>query len=130
MSALRNLRFARVWFAIGALIIAVTLYFSLKPGGPPGRFPYADKFYHAGAFFLIAIWFAGLLQRRTYLWLALALVMFGIGIEIAQYVMPYGRTAEAGDVIADVVGMTVGLLLAVMLRDSLFARIEKWLGPN
>jgi VanZ family protein len=44
--------------------------------------------------------------------------------------MPYGRTAEVGDVLADTVGMVLGLLLAVLLRDSLFARIEKWLTPN
>jgi len=106
------------------------LYFALKPGGPPAGFPYADKVYHASAFFLLSAWFAGLFERRAYLWLAAAMLVLGIGIEIAQYLMPYGRTAEVGDVLADAVGMVLGLLLAVLLRDSLFARIEKWLTPN
>ena len=130
MTAFRQLRLARLWFLIGALLIAVTLYFALKPGGPPAGFPYADKVYHASAFFLLSAWFAGLFERRAYLWLALAMLAFGIGIEIAQYLMPYGRTAEVGDVVADGVGIVLGLLLAVLLRDSLFARIEKWLTPN
>jgi VanZ family protein len=130
MTAFRQLRLARLWFLIGALLIAVTLYFALKPGGPPASFPYADKIYHASAFFLLSAWFAGLFERRAYLWLAVAMLAFGIGIEIAQYFMPYGRTAEVGDVIADSVGIVLGLLLAVLLRDSLFARIEKWLTPK
>lgn len=130
MSGAHGLRFARVWFAIGVAIIAVTLYFALKPGGAPGRFPNADKLYHAGAFFLNAAWFGGLFKRRAYPWLGAALVLFGIGIEVAQYVMPYGRTAEIGDVLADVAGIVLGLLLALWLRESLFARIEQWLRPH
>lgn len=130
MTAFRQLRLARLWFLIGSVLIAVTLYFALKPGGPPAGFPYADKVYHASAFFLLSAWFAGLFERRAYLWLAAAMLVLGIGIEIAQYLMPYGRTAEVGDVLADTVGMVLGLLLAVLLRDSLFARIEKWLTPN
>ncbi|MEY3464666.1 MAG: VanZ family protein [Steroidobacteraceae bacterium] len=130
MTAFRQLRLARLWFLIGSVLIAVTLYFALKPGGPPAGFPYADKVYHASAFFLLSAWFAGLFERRAYLWLAAAMLVLGIGIEIAQYLMPYGRTAEVGDVLADAVGMVLGLLLAVLLRDSLFARIEKWLTPN
>jgi len=130
MTAFRQLRLARLWFLIGSVLIAVTWYFALKPGGPPAGFPYADKVYHASAFFLLSAWFAGLFERRAYLWLAAAMLVLGIGIEIAQYLMPYGRTAEVGDVLADAVGMVLGLLLAVLLRDSLFARIEKWLTPN
>ena len=64
MTAFRQLRLARLWFLIGSVLIAVTLYFALKPGGPPAGFPYADKVYHASAFFLLSAWFAGLFERR------------------------------------------------------------------
>jgi VanZ family protein len=65
------------------------------------------------AFAMLAFWFGSILVRRDLLWLALALVVFGGLIELAQGMMRMGRHADLLDLVADSVGVVVGLLLAL-----------------
>ena len=86
---------------IGVLVIALW---------PTGRgadwFPQADKLRHALAF--VALWAIGRRAALRPSWvLALGLVAFGIGIEVAQSFTP-DREASVADVLADALGIAAG----------------------
>jgi VanZ family protein len=58
------------------------------------------------------------------------LLAFGGAIEIAQYLLPYGRSAEWLDLAADGVGIVAGWLVSVPFRESWLQRIERWVGAR
>ena len=95
----------------------VVAYLALTPTPPREADLFGwDKLNHAAAFAAMA-WAAVLgfreqrMARRT---IALALVAYGAGIEIAQLWVP-GRSCEWGDLLADSVGVAMGMLLATAL---------------
>ena len=44
--------------------------------------------------------------------------------------MALGRSAELLDVVADTVGIVLGIVLSLLIRDSWLQRVERWLSPN
>lgn len=75
-----------------------------------------DKANHALAFVALTVlagrgW-PGL--RRSLL--VLAMLMAGVGIELVQGLPQIGRDADAGDVVADAVGIALGLAVSVWWR--------------
>jgi VanZ family protein len=98
---------------MGLLIAALITIACLVPARDLPSLGVSDKFEHSLAFFVLAIWFAGVLERRDFLYLALALIAFGGGIEIAQGLMGLGREADIRDLMADGVGVAAGILLAL-----------------
>ena len=70
-----------------------------------------DKWAHALAFALLAIWFAGQYRPRSYWRIALGLLVYGVLIELCQRMLSY-RSAEWLDVAADMAGIMAGLLIA------------------
>jgi VanZ family protein len=70
-----------------------------------------DKAEHALAFFGMSLWFGGLVRRSRYLLVALAMLLFGGGIEIGQATMGWGRDADIRDFVADSVGITAAMIL-------------------
>ncbi|MDC7711844.1 VanZ family protein [Vogesella indigofera] len=86
----------------------------LKPAGTPSAIPHFDKLGHA---LLFAVW-AWLLARsfatrqrsslRPTLWLCLGWALLS---ELAQGSLTLTRSAEAGDVVADMAGALIGLYL-------------------
>ncbi len=58
-------------------------------------------------------------RPRLWGWLVLALLAYGVGIELAQSLLP-PRSADWRDVLADALGIAVGLLAAlpIALRRS------------
>lgn len=96
-----------LWRGLFAAAVAGILVLALLPaGGGEDWFPQADKLRHAFAF--VTLWALG---RRAGLrpgWaLALGLLGFGIGIEMAQSFTP-DREASSADVLADVAGIALG----------------------
>ncbi|HUG72834.1 MAG TPA: VanZ family protein [Steroidobacteraceae bacterium] len=111
---LPELRFRRLWFCLGLGIAVAIAVVCLMPGRNIPQFRLvSDKVEHALAFAMLAFWFGSILVRRDLLWLALALVAFGGLIEVAQGLMGLGRHADLLDLVADTVGVVVGLLLAL-----------------
>ena len=115
----RPLMFNWLLLLIYCLII---FYLSAKPG--PSVFPkikHGDKILHFAAFavmgFLCFRAFWSLKIKRTFLRIfILSLVfstVFGIGIEVNQLFIPY-RTAETLDIVADVLGSIIGILMTVL----------------
>ena len=124
---LRPLRFRRLWIALGVLGVVAVLVVCLVPTVPGPQFSGADKLEHVIAYLVLTSWFAALVERRGYAWVALALLAFGVSIEFAQSWMAVGRQGDWHDVLANVTGISIGMLIAASSRDSWLARVEKWL---
>lgn len=94
---------------LGAIIAYLTL--SPPKPSPPGLL--SDKAYHAIAFAAL-VFPSALLYARSLIWVVPAALLFGGAIEVIQ---PYlGRSAEAADFVADVVGIGFGVAVGLILR--------------
>jgi VanZ family protein len=101
-------RLARLGLVVA--VIAITIL-ALMPAKEVPVTSGWDKLDHWTAFFTLSFLAAHAFPRRPFWQIALALVAYGIGIEIAQYFTP-DRDADAMDVVADSIGIAIyGLLL-------------------
>ena len=93
--------------ALAALVVAVS-WLAWSPAPPPEASSGSDKLDHFAAFGSLA--FVAVLGVGWHAWqrIALALLGYGVLIEFVQAFIPT-RTAEALDVLADSVGITLGL---------------------
>ncbi len=87
---------------------------------------YSDKLMHGLTFAGLTIWYSGQYARRSYGWFVFGLVVFGILIEACQSLVTY-RTAESGDLVADVLGIGAGVLIALIGAGGWSLRLESWL---
>jgi VanZ family protein len=107
----------RAWRGLLVLLLAVIAWLAFTPrtfndGGLP-----LDKLRHALAFAVLA---AVAVQgfghtRRALLGITLGLAAYGVGIEWVQGFIP-GRHASLADVVSDLVGIAIGLALALAFK--------------
>lgn len=100
----------RAMAVFAALALGIFGLALLPQGSGPPLLPHLDKLAHAGAFTVLA-----LLGTRAGLrpWLLAALLLaYGVGIEVAQGVFTTTREASLADVLADALGIALGLWLA------------------
>lgn len=98
-----------------ALLVSTTL--SLMPSQEvPAGFSW-DKLNHWSAFFILTFLACHAYPQRRFWQIALALVAYGIGIEVAQYFTKY-RSADVMDVVADSIGIFV-YGLCILLNNAL-----------
>lgn len=109
---LPTLRYPRAWFAAGVLLAIGITIASLVPAQDLPSIGVPDKIEHAFAYVLLGFWFASVIARWDYVYLVLALLALGGGIEIAQGLMGWGRQADWRDFLADGVGVLIGVGLA------------------
>lgn len=109
---LPELRYPRLWLAVGLTLAAVIAVLSLLPSKELPDLRVSDKVEHTLAYVALGFCFASVIVRRDWFWLALSLLAFGALIELAQGVMHLGRNADARDLVANAVGISLGLLLA------------------
>jgi hypothetical protein len=123
------LNFRRLWVCFGVLLVSLSLWLLLKPmDGGMGSwldFPDSDKVLHVVGFLGLTGWFASMLECRQWRTLALCALAYGILAELAQGAMHYGRQADAKDVIADGVGILLGLLAARLFGAALLTSIDR-----
>jgi VanZ family protein len=100
----------RFLWVLGFALIGFVVFVCLLPGDKLPGTPFNDKFNHFIAHFALAAWFAGLMPRQRWWKIFAALLLLGIGIEIAQALMHEGREADARDVIANAIGALAGLV--------------------
>lgn len=103
----------RLWRALLALLLVAITWLALVPNPPQGISTGWDKTNHLLAFSTLAfvsVW-ARWPQPRQWPMLVVALLLYGCGIEVAQSFLP-PRSAEAADVLADGLGIALGLLIA------------------
>lgn len=87
-----------------ALLAITTLALIPMPEMPMGSG--WDKFDHWSAFFILSLLAAHAFPQRPFWRIALALLTYGIAIEIAQYFTRY-RSADVMDVVADSIGILI-----------------------
>lgn len=123
----RPLRLRPVWLSIGWLLVLFVVYMSLAPRIPSADITYFDKIGHFLAYFALMSWFGFVYLRGTHLWIGLSLVVFGIALECVQYWTGY-RVFSPFDIVANVLGVTAGWLLAATRFAQLLAAMENLLG--
>lgn len=106
-----QLRLARLWWVIGWGMVLFIGVSCLEPARYVMDVHVWDKAEHALAFFGMSVWFGGLVRRSRYPMVALAMLLFGGGIEIAQGAMGWGRDPDIRDFVADAVGITTAMIL-------------------
>lgn len=122
-------RYRQLWLAIGYAMVLVVIYLSLtsEPVMMTGLFAFEDKFYHALAYFGLMAWFGQIYhQRRLRTIIALLFMLLGLSMEYLQSFNPE-RYAEFDDMVANVAGVALGLLLVKTSARFWLLRIEQQL---
>lgn len=125
------LRYTRRWQVAGFLLLLFVLIAALVPKLPfhdlTLQFRISDKVMHIVAFTFLAAWFSGQYERKSYWRIALGLIAFGVLIELVQNTINY-RTSEWMDLVGDVIGISAGLIIAVLGVGGWSKRLEEWPG--
>ena len=102
----------RAWWALGVIIVVLAIYLCLIPGQElPAAFEWNDKASHLVGHGLLALYFSGLVARRSWWKIFLFLLLLGTAIEFAQYSMHAGREGDPRDVVANSIGALLGLIV-------------------
>ncbi len=125
MQVLQPLRYPRMWFGTGLFLLGLGLYVALQPSTPFIPVAINDKLLHAGSFMAFMVWFGGVFEARRAPLLVLALVGYGVLIEVLQSFTPT-RQAEFMDVVADVTGVLLGWLLCTAGFARWCRTVESW----
>jgi len=129
------LQYQRRWKIAGVLLLIAVLAAAMAPELFPTSATSApwsnlsDKWLHGITFAFMAIWYSGQFARQSYWMVGLGLLAFGLLIEFCQSLVTY-RTAETGDLIADILGILAGLTMALVGLGGWSARVETWLQAN
>ena len=123
-----QLRRRRLWIALSTVLLAAVFFVCLQPGlgfpAPDGL----DKVEHLAAYVLLALWFTGLVARGRYWAVAAGLMAMGLLIEVLQWRMNLGRSAEGLDMLANTLGVGIGIAIALLATGGWAPRLESWLG--
>jgi VanZ family protein len=97
-----------------AILLVGGLLMALRPltphASPENWFPHSDKLVHLS--FFAAAWWLGVKAGLRPDWrLGLGLLLYGVGMELAQALFSAGRGAELKDVVADGIGLLLGAAL-------------------
>jgi len=103
------------WRAVLAALLVACSWLAFDPNPPPSADTGWDKLNHALAFCALAIAARLSFPHATPRGLSLALLGYGVFIELVQARIP-GRSADALDLLGDAVGIIAGLLLAQAWR--------------
>ena len=124
------LRYRSRWQLAGIVLLLTALVAALLPDLPfidlSRPFRMTDKGLHALAFAFLAVWFSGQYARRSFWRIGVGLIAFGALIELIQGMVSY-RNAEWMDMYADGVGITMGLIIALLGAGGWSLRVEQWL---
>lgn len=117
-----DLRYFKLWLAIGYALTAFIIYMSLtsEPVEIEIDFPYQDKFFHTLAYFSLMGWFAQIFHvQRQRAAFAVAFVMMGVILEYMQSFDP-ARYYEIEDMMANTLGVVIAVFLAKMTAFKFF----------
>ncbi len=126
------LRHEKRWRVAGIGILFVFLAAAVMPALwfwpdiSQNKFPLMDKWLHILSFLFLSLWFSGQYKRSSYWRLAVGLTIFGILIELCQRMISY-RTAEWMDLVADLFGIGIGIIIAIAGTGGWSLRFEQWL---
>jgi glycopeptide antibiotics resistance protein len=102
----------RLWWALGVVLLVAAIWVCLMPVNRVVTvFEWSDKTSHMLGHGILALYFTGLLPRRSWWKIFVGLLFMGIGIEFAQHYMNVGREGDPRDVVANATGAVLGLLV-------------------
>ena len=118
---LKPLPHGRAWLGLWLLAILSVIVVCLLPGADLPKISLSDKVEHALAFMVLSAAAVQLFLRgKPLAIIALGLLALGVAIELAQALLTTSRMMEAGDIVADAIGVAVGVGSAwTPLRDVL-----------
>jgi VanZ family protein len=129
------LRYTRWWQIAGALVLLLVFAATIAPAlvqwpriNVRTLFAF-DKWLHGLTFLILSLWFSGQYARRAYWRIGVGLLVFGGFIELCQRSLTY-RTADPADMLANMIGIALGLLLATAGLGGWSLRLESWLAAH
>jgi len=122
--------YRRLWLAGALLVVAGIIIGSLLPGPVVAEVASYDKLEHAGAYFALTLWLAGLVVPRRYVWAALAAFALGAALEAVQGLLTVTREPDGLDLVANGAGIALALALAYLGLGGWAARVERMLGAG
>jgi VanZ family protein len=96
--------------------LALCTWLALTPTPPQAVGHFSDVLLHAFAFIYLTFALGLALPRLRLRWIAASMFAYGVGIEVAQY-FESARVASLKDVLVDVAGIAIGLLLLRALGE-------------
>ncbi len=124
------LRHEKRWRLAGIVLLLAVLASTITPTlwlwPPPSEILLSDKWLHLLTFLFLSLWFTGQYARSSYWRLLVGLTAFGVLIELGQRMIPY-RSGEWMDLIADIAGIGIGLIIAIAGLGGWSVRFEQWL---
>jgi VanZ family protein len=117
----------RIEWGIGIfLLLAATVVCLIPFREVPTAFELNDKIAHMVGHGALAAYFTGLVPRRRWWKIFVLLMLFGMAIEVAQHYMQWGRNGDPRDLVANVIGVSAGLL-AGLLGVSRWPELLAWI---
>jgi hypothetical protein len=118
------LRYPLVWLALGWALVLGVIIGSLVPGQVLRDVGFGDKVMHAGSYFLLMVWFAGLYARKAHPIIAVVLLCLGAGLDLLQGTTKT-RSFDLYDIAANGLGIMAGLVLSLSLLAGWCQRLEQ-----
>jgi VanZ family protein len=119
------LRYPTTWALLGWLLVLGVATGSLLPGPIVAEvMSYNDKVMHASSYFVLMVWFGGLYPRSKHLRIAVALLGLGIALDLLQG-LTATRSLDIFDILANTVGLVLGLVLSMSLLEGWCQRLER-----
>ncbi|HEV7380306.1 MAG TPA: VanZ family protein [Dyadobacter sp.] len=107
------------WLWTLCILVACTIPGKSIPSAPVIGF---DKLVHAGLFGVwIVLWLMA--TRRNALLYVVIGVAYGIGLEFYQQLLPFDRTFDWWDALADAVGVLLGYYFKILIIDRYLQRL-------
>ncbi len=126
---MQPLRYAWAWLLGGVVLLVAGLVSALSPVQSFVPLALNDKAIHAAGFAVFMVWFGGIFQARVAPVLVVALVSYGLLIELLQS-LTVTRQAESLDLAADVAGVLLGWALSAAGLSRWCATLESWFVPQ
>ena len=124
------LRYEKRWRLAGIALLLAVLVVTIMPTlwlfPRAGIFLLTDKGLHILTFLFLSLWFSGQYARHSYWRLFVGLTAFGVLIELGQGMISY-RYAEWMDLVANIGGIGIGLIIAIAGLGGWSLRFEQWL---
>jgi VanZ family protein len=107
------------------LLVVFVIAGSLMPGPAIDDVAIVDdKLMHAGAYFVLMVWFAGFYRHAVYPLIATVLLVLGLTLDLLQ-LLTDTRSFEWLDVAMNSTGVIVGFVLSTLLLGGWCQRVEQ-----
>lgn len=124
---MRELRYRKLWLAIGFTLVALVVFLSLTPNPLDVGQIEGVKVGHVVAYGALMLWFAQLFRSgRGRIGVGVALLLLGVALEYAQLMTGY-RSFVYADMRDNAIGVGAGLAVGITRMGGILAMVDAWL---